>query len=427
MVRKGWWISVILGGALLSSGAPALASEVDILINKLVEKKILTAQEAKEIRREVKEESRRLVQTPEPATPPVPAPEQPKGVLPDWIRNTQWFGNLRLRYEGQLKNYTDDRHRERFRLRLGFKTHPVDSLEVGVRLATGGAGTPTSTNQTLTDTFDNKEIRVDRAYAQFTPWKWLSIIGGKMGIPFKKTDTAWDSDVTPEGVALRLKSQSDGPIQPFATIAAFQVDELSGDAGDPGLLGFQGGARVELPWGRDWSWTPSIAYYDFTGIDGKLPSTITNAPNGNSTDATGSFRDDFDLIHAISKIKIPSLPALNKPVTLLGDWVHNTDAADDDTGYQIGFKVGKVTDQTGSWEASYSWKRLESDATFGALTDGDFGLGGTGHKGHKLGVKVGLAKHWSAALTYFRVDDIEPTAGITRRNNVLQMDTLVSW
>jgi len=429
------WIPLFFVIGFLAGPVPAQASEMDILLNKLVEKGILTEQEGREIRSEVKAEARQQAQAHKAEVRQevsealeAEIPERvASGKMPDWLRNTQWFGDVRVRYEGQFRTTDDDRHRERVRVRVGFRTQPVEQMEVGVRLATGGRGAPTSTNQTLTDTFDQKDFGLDRAYLKYSPWKSLKVIAGKMANPFRATDIVWDGDVTPEGAAIQWTCPKEGPVRPFANLGVFRIDELSGDAGDPGLLGFQLGAETDVPGTEDWTLTPSVAYYDFTGIAGRTASTITNAPNGNSTLFNGAFRDDFDLVNLIAELKIPSSAIFGQPITLLGDLVVNTAADDDETAWQTGFQVGKITEKFGSWKAFYYYKRLESDATFGAITDGDFGTGRTGHVGHKFGARIGLKKNWDVGLIYFRVDEDEASGGSTARRNILQIESLVKF
>ncbi|PIQ83025.1 MAG: hypothetical protein COV76_00320 [Candidatus Omnitrophica bacterium CG11_big_fil_rev_8_21_14_0_20_64_10] len=421
MVRKLQMLLLAL--ALVGPVGPAFAaSEVDSLLNKLVEKGVLSVTEAQEVRNDMAAEAKGLAKAREAE---IKAYAQKK-LIPSWVMNTKWFGDFRLRFESQLKNYAKDRNRERFRLRFGFKTKPTDNVEVGVRVASG-AQEVTSTNQSFTDTFSNKPLDIDKAYLKYSPFDWMSMTGGKMGIPFENTDLVWDGDVTPEGAALNLTTPegAEWPIKPFVNLGAFRVDELSGDAGDPGLFGIQGGAEMKVP-GLGWSWMPAVAYYDWTGIRGQNTAGITNAPSGNTRKAAGSFRDDFDVVDVMSQIKIPEIPVIGKPAKLFADYAYNIAAADDDGAYQFGVSVGKVK-KFGDWEASYAYKRLESDAVFGAVTDSDFGGGGTGHKGHKFGAKLGLAKNWYAQVTYFRVEDLEPTSGLERRNNTLQLDTVVKW
>ena len=414
----------IMGLILVMGPHPVWAvSEVDALLNKLVEKGILSTEEAQEVRNDMAMDSGDIAKAREADTKDVVK----KMAGGSWLDKVKWSGDFRLRHESQLREPAQDRHRERFRLRFGFTAKPVDPLEIGVRLATGASGDPVSTNQSFTNTFDKKAIFVDRAYGKYTPWSWLNLTGGKMDIPFEilSENVVWDHDVTPEGVAFQWKSPTPIPglkewlpVRPFANVGAFQISELNGDAGDPALFGFQGGSEVDLPWGL--TWKPSVAYYDFTAIKGTNVSNVTNSPSGNTTVTEGSarkFRFDYNLVSLTSRLGIPEI--LGQPVELVNDWTRNPSASDDDGAWMAGIEVGKVTEKLGSWRAAYYYKRLEPDATFGAIADSDFGAGGTNHKGHILGLQMGLNKYASMGLKYFRTDEVE---GSQNKVDTLQVD-----
>ena len=396
--------ALLLIATSLFFSVPAWASETDILLRKLVQKGILTEKEAQEVKEEVKQEAKQN----QPVAPSSPKESAVSGI-PGWVKQTQWSGDLRLRFEDQLREPATDRVRERFRLRFGFITKPWDPLEIGVRLSTGATGDPVAPNQSFGSTFDKKPILIDRAYAKYTPWEWLTAVGGKMEIPFHTvSETVWDADVTPEGAALQLRAPGTGPVKLFGNFGAFQIAELNGDAGDPALFGAQGGAEIKLPFKI--SWKPSVGYYDFTAIQGTTTANVTNSPAGNTTVTEGAaakFRDDFNLVALTSTLNLP--PVFNQPVSLFGDWTRNEEAQEDGDAWLAGLEVGKVTEKLGSWKAFYFYKRLESDAVFGAITDSDFGGGGTNDKGHRMGVQVGLNKWASLALTYTRTDEVEGT------------------
>lgn len=415
-------VATILAVSLLVSAGPALAaSEVDALLNKLMEKGVLSAEEAQEVRNDIAKES-------------APAAKAREGEIKDvakkmaggeWLSTVKWGGDFRVRHEIQKREPATDRNRQRFRLRLGFTAKPIDLLEIGARLASGASGDPTSTNQSFSSTFDKKPLFIDLAYVKYKAMDWLSLVGGKMKNPFftVKEGMVWDGDVTPEGAAVELKSSKPVPgldqllvVKPFANAGMFAVSELSGDFGDQGLFGLQAGANVDLPLGM--KLTTAGAYYEMTGIEGKRTVDITAAPAGNSTrNAAAIFAYDYDMVTFTNQLALPKI--FNQPVSLRGDYVHNTGASDDNGGWLTGLEVGEVTEKFGSWKAGYAYKRLEPDATFGAIADSDFGTGGTNHKGHIMGVSMGINKYTSVGLKYFRTDEIE---GSQAHNDTLQAD-----
>ena len=83
-------------------------------------------------------------------------------VLPKWLDDLKFSGDLRLRYQGECFSgrNTKNRNRARFRLRFGVKkTWLDDQMEVGFRLASGSSDDPTSTNQTFDDHFQPNQMK----------------------------------------------------------------------------------------------------------------------------------------------------------------------------------------------------------------------------------------------------------------------------
>ena len=308
MTRTGtaWLIVGWLAWGLTAPTVSWASSETDALIKKLVEKKILTVEEAQEIRHEVAAEAAATPKAREADTKE-PVKKMAGG---SWLDTVKWSGDFRLRHENQFRDPAVDRARERMRLRVGLTAKPVDPLLIGVRLATGASGDPLATNQSFTATFDKKAIFLDQAYAKYTPWPWVSLIGGKMPNPYQTaTEIIWDADVTPEGFALQLSSPSPIPIKPFATVGYYVLTENNTKKADPGLLGFQGGATVELPWGL--TWQPSVADYYFTSLTKRSPtSQVAGAPAGNTTVTEGGtqkFAYEFNLLSVLNKVTFPKV------------------------------------------------------------------------------------------------------------------------
>ena len=237
----------------------------------------------------------------------------------------------------------------------------------------------------------------------------------------------WDGDVTPEGAAIQWVSQTPLPgtrgflpVTPFATVGAFQLAELSNDANDPAVFGFQTGAAIALPQGL--AFQPSVAFYDMTGVQGLKTTNLGFAtlPGGNTTVTEGAvakFYNDYNMVDLNGKLTIPNI--LGQPVAVYGDWTKNQVAKDDNVAWLAGTEIGKVTEKFGSWKAFYYYKRVDPDAVFAGFTDSDFGGGGTNHKGHRMGVQVGLNKWASLALTYARTDEVE---GSQNRVDTFQAD-----
>ena len=321
-----------------------------------------------------------------------------RGVLPQWMDNLKFYGDLRLRHEYQDRwtaGAYKDRNRERFRLRFGFKKTWLDEqLLVDFRLASG-LGATTSTNQTYTGAFGGKALWIDRAYARYTPkegaLKDLSITGGKMPIPFVHTDMTWDSDVNPEGAWAHYKKPI-GPVEAFAGVGHFVLQEnfLDGGVGgtlrDVDLMVYQGGVNMELVKGV--KWTGALAWYEY---DNAQAAPGVGFLGANPVNAAGQpLAMNFEVLNLTNFV---AFKVLGLPTKVYFDWSTNSGNADrragwnEDDAFALGIEVGK-NKAKGDWSASYKYAYIEPNALPGGLPDANFG--GVNRKGHVWKAKYNL-------------------------------------
>lgn len=326
-------------------------------------------------------------------------------ILPDslkWAENVKISGDLRYRYEMIDEEDSNNRNRNRIRARLGIKGKVNDDIEVGFRIATSeqfssGKGDPVSTNQTLDDAFSKKSIWLDLAYFKWNPNKsgW-NIFGGKMENPFYRAggnQLIFDSDMTPEGIAVQYIRKLGERDELFANAGGFWLNESSSGA-DTSLWGMQAGLKHTFA--NKNTLTAGGSYYSYGNIEGSA-ALIGTGFQGNSNSA-GMYVSDYDIAEVFGEygFKINETPA-----AAFASFVKNTSAAtSQDTGWLVGGKLGKCKDP-GSWELSYDYRDLEADAVLGALSDSDFIGGGTNGSGHRFGVSYQIAKNLQGGLTYF--------------------------
>ena len=253
------FIAAQIALAMVLVSSLAFAGEIDILVQKLVDKGILTGAEAQQILVETKEEIKK--QTAKGENPS----------LPQWLQTMKLNGDFRLRFEQQMTpgegTATQDRHRGRYRLRLGLESKVNDRLKVGLRLAST-EGEQTSTNQTFKNGFDGKEIDIDQAYAEYAaPFKNadLKFVGGKMPNPFYCTDLMWDGDITPEGVAFKIEKPITQNNTFFANGATFFLYESSSSYDEPTIFGIQTGLLGKF---MERDYKMGVTYYDFHNFTG---------------------------------------------------------------------------------------------------------------------------------------------------------------
>jgi hypothetical protein len=439
-VKTGWTWAALMGLSMLASilglaiaAGPASASEVDMLIEKLAQKGLLTRIEAETMRGDIEmAEKASYIKHREESNP--------------WLDGLTQKGDIRLRYEGFSREDEDssDRNRFRARVRWGVEKQFSNEWKAGFRLATGSVNDATSTNQTLSDEFGLKAINLDMAYGIWTPTsrlkemipatKLAEIGAGKVANPFAKTSTSiiWDGDVNPEGIYekidFNLGKTDTGYTDLNLLFGQFIVDEDSNlSPGDQGMMAYGIGATHE--WMKDHKAEFHFTYYDWQdyisfGKGGN--STLPNALGGNDREL-----DDLKIINFYGAVSfIGDVPLVGKQnLMVYGDFAHNTGANDPaatngvdfsdeslrnnprldaDNAFSVGLKIGKPKDP-GTWGAGYEYYHIEANAVNGAFSESDLGLGGTNNRGHKLSYNYILQKNIELGLTAWIVEKIDPT------------------
>jgi hypothetical protein len=345
--------------------------------------------------------------------------------LPSWLENLKFYGDMRLRYQGNVNSWSDDdgtrhknRNRARVRLRFGFKKTWWDKqMEVGFRLASG-SGDSNSANQTLGRQWADIPITIDLAYAKYKP-KWakgLEIIGGKMKNPIgSKTKMSWDGDINPEGFYIKYAAPFCGPVTPY-TAFGYWIWDLNTVANDPD----DGDSPVDVTFwtyelGLDWKIMDNLAWGLYGTYYGNVrhwdaETAGDSGPYGDWEDRVGGPRADFGLIELTTqfKWKMAFMPKPFQKAKAWFSWVHNTKdtynhnyagVADtfegDNNAYNVGIKIGsnkKKGDISVGFE--YRWIGLTALPDVGDFgwTDSDFesDQNHTNVKGWIIGAKYNI-------------------------------------
>ncbi|MDQ3314666.1 MAG: putative porin, partial [Verrucomicrobiota bacterium] len=191
---------------LAFGGITAQAQDNGALLDLLVRKKIITDQEAEEIRGELTKEFS--------GTP------AGKLKLSTPVTELELYGDARVRYEIRNGNSgppstlvtnpndAQQRNRARYRLRLGLRGTLLDDWFFGLRLETSTS--PRSTNVTFGDdsgpfgkTSDG--AFVGQAYLGYKGIRDVTLTVGRMPNPFITSSMVWDGDINPEGLAEQYK------------------------------------------------------------------------------------------------------------------------------------------------------------------------------------------------------------------------------
>lgn len=334
-----------------------------------------------------------------------------------WVDRIAFKGDLRLRYEMIDLEGDDDVDRTRFRARFGFTAKASDDVKIVVRLATGGDD-PVSTNQTFDDGFSTKDIGIDQAYVDWQITDGLNFYGGKMKNPLFRAGgvpLVWDSDLNPEGLALRYKS---GMF--FGNVGAFSVEQRS--VGDDSML-YAAQAGMEFPLGEETSLTAGVGYFAYTDTIGNLPF-YNGRPKGNTVELLGTAA----LPIGTYLYEYRNTELFAELDTQIGAWpltvfVHatqNREVSVEDAAFAFGLTLGSAKNE-GDIEINYMYADIEADSLIGAFSDSDFGGGGTDSDGHVLNVTYAISKTIALGGTLF-VNNVNEFQGVERDYSRVQLD-----
>jgi hypothetical protein len=320
----------------------------------------------------------------------------------NWSDRIRLDGDFRYRYERTDPEGSDTRRRNRIRARVNVKADLADDLEVGFGLATG-------------EVMDG-----------------LHLIGGKFKNPLYKAGKQalmWDGDWTPEGIAMSYKRD-----WYFVNAIGTFLESDSRRGNDAFSWGAQFGATGEFAGAR---LTGGVAYYsiptqgdtttfgdpsDPGDFFGNTAVQADGQPCGTVGGEVCLYRYDYLLtqVFAEAAFELGGWPAV-----VFADFVNNSDAADNDTGWTLGTRLGQAKNR-GQWQFSYLYADKEADAMLGLLTDSDFAGGGTDNNGHFFKVDYGMSKNWTIGAQYF-INETGVSSGDKRDYNRLMLDAQWKW
>jgi hypothetical protein len=411
------------------AGIAARAQDAGALLDLLVKKKIITDQEAEEVRGELVKESAET--------------SAGKWKLSTPINEIELYGDARMRYEyrggrtaGDNPTNPNDwyeRKRERYRLRIGLRGTLLDDWFFGVRLETSQSNR--STNVTFGGDSSNGPfskqddgINVGQAYLGYKGFHDITLTAGRMPNPLVTTPLLWDDDINPEGLAEQWKhtftltfgggageavqSYSKGgyskegkgvvaapasepfklKIDVFANFAQFVYDDenpenpigprptTTGNGGtqlipntDAFLLAWQVGARFTFPKNIYFQVAPTL--YNYTGNGDNF--NIHFQGDSTSTNQTG--------INSLLVLDVPAEIGWKigeLPMRIFGDFAVNFEADDRASAaghpgsggqryaYEIGLGVGQLKAKH-DWEIRAWWQHTDQYSLDPNLVDSD--------------------------------------------------------
>ena len=469
-MKQVMFIALFLGIITIGYGGQyAYAGKIDILINKLVEKGILSHSEADELLTEMQQEGdKQKEEIKQAASEAAKTEAQTSMSVPDWVKKMNFHGDLRLRHDTQWRdepNQSYSRNRERYRLRFGFKTKATETTEVGVRLASG-SGFQNTTNQSFDEHARGKQIFIDRVYASWKAADFLKIVGGKQENPLFTTPLVWDPDVNPEGISESFVFNISNRTNLFLNLGQWFIEEIdlkNESDSDPTLLAYQIGTEIKAT--DKVKLTFAGTYYDFMNMDeirwktdllGDEEEFIGyNHKYGQQMifDNDKKLVNEFGCFELGAKAEIKDV--LPVPVYLFGNYIYNADADindlmtngvdpgpggdssdpadllryggdDRDTGWLIGFSIGNKK-KKGDWYAQYHYQVLEDYAFPAVFVDSDFHGGGTNNQGHYVQGQYFLLDNVQAGATGFFTERESESKDGKKDEDRIQLDMVINF
>ncbi|MDD5156128.1 MAG: putative porin, partial [Candidatus Omnitrophica bacterium] len=363
----------------------------------------LTGAEAQQVKIETQEQIKKEIATGKSAS------------LPDWVQNLKLKGDLRLRYqykhEKANNDFAKDAHIGRIRFRLGLQAKINEKLLAGVGIATG-SGDPRSTNITFGSYSTKKSIVLDYGYAKYSPFSWLSLVGGKMLLGdtlWEPSDLIWDTDITPEGAIFHLDKKLGSNVDIFFNTGALIVDaDSSTDSNGPMAYIVQPGVNYKINDRLSLKGAVSLQYFDNT--KGHTSSSYSSATNtGNTTKGTSSYAYNYNMFNPAVEISIKEpFKAIGldiESLKLIGEYVDNlaVSSSKGTSGFSCGLKLGNSKiEKWGDWQLKYIYAMLGRDAVLDVLPDSDRYGGSTGMRSHEVELQFGVGKNTYLGLDVYR-------------------------
>ena len=403
---------------------PARAGELDILLDRLVEKNVIDPGEAQEIRVETQEETKKEIS------------QQRHSTLPMWIQAMKLRGDVRLRYQfNDNKNKTYNQHRGRYRLRFFVDGKVNEKVYMGFGFASGSSADPRSTNQTFTDNNGKKNLYIDYVFAEYNANDSLAFTAGRTKNPLWMThDMLWDTDVNLEGLSARLNYQVDDNWQLFSNAGFIMLNESASDPQDPYMLFAQPG----LSWrdaGGVYDFKAGAAVYAFrhqkhSAALNHRPAVADGYQQANTL-VGGKYKYGYDAItpefefnvNILEPVTMPVLGLFGYEVTyagLFGSQVKALGHSKNSSAWIAGVKLGqRKVEDAGQWQLRWSLRRLEKDAWLDNYPDSDFYGGSVGVKGSEVLLTLGLLRDFALDLDYYRT---APISGSLKSERLFQAD-----
>jgi hypothetical protein len=272
---------------------------------------------------------------------------------------------------------------------------------------------------------------LDYAYAEYAPFKWMTLIGGKYQNPlWRPHDAFWKGDITPEGATVVFTYNPGPSVNLFMNDMLFVLTNDSRGAKQPIMIAAQPGF--------DWAINDRLnlksafTYYYFNHVKGAAQFSYSS---GTNTIKNGVYQFNYDAINPSIELGIKNplrewCPNFSLPYAgLFGDYVYNVSSSEEGEdpargAWDIGLKFGseKITDW-GEWQGKLSYSKFGRDAWMDIFTDNNRYGGKTNSQVAEVIFEYGLGKNTSLVLDYYYGQSLTKSSTLKYSpGHVLQVD-----
>lgn len=325
-------------------------------------------------------------------------------------QSESYFGEIYKELSLRIRNSTIDSDTNSFNktslsAMLKFHSNLNEKTKLYLTLSTGN-GSINSLEQNFDDAGAGKGINLHHAYFM-RRYDDVFFLMGKQPNPIFiacGSNLIWDGDFSPEAITINRKVRtSDDRMDWIAEANVIWLDERkSTDASQENamLYTLQYIKEIHKIKGMHFS----LGYFHFTNLKGY---TAVNGVEAGNTMTSLQYENEYALAEAFLV-----LDRQKSSYKYVFDYVINTAADDNNTGYLIGaFYKGN---ENHKWRWFYNYRSVEADAILGATADSSFTGGVTGGKGHTFNLSYKFDESMSFSGTLLSSEMINSGAADNR-------------
>jgi polyhydroxyalkanoate synthesis regulator phasin len=339
---------------LLGFGSNAMADSTYDLVQALVDKGVLTEEEAIPLLKSREADNKKAEKD----------IKKDRLSTSSLIDNAKLYGDVRVRMEqrqgDQFASSNDEtRTRGRYKLTFGVKTE-ADDFYTDLAFAMGGKGS--SDNATFGSTSDGlntkESLFVKRAMIGWNATDWLTLEAGRLKNPLYTQPMVWDGDFTLEGLVEKVTFQAGPDTTVFGNFAQVYVEgddkdyNYKADDETNVMLAFQGG--VEHKFSSAVKAKAGLTYTTYTEDDDVLGGKYETTSNVKTIEfpAEVSFKTDGTIGYKVFGDYVKNLDGDERCKVLTTTCV----AGDEDNAWLVGGEIKSVQDPKGKKSTKGDWK-----------------------------------------------------------------------